>query len=1033
MVAMKPTEPVSPQEIYQVLCDAASQDPNAVQSSSKSLQEFRDRPGTYEQLHSIAAEKANVPLNVRQMAIIQFKNGALGVWKNKRLFNAALHDRIRTRSISFLSEEDNIIGDCNAIIVAKIARSDYPSQWPSLVPDLAAIIQTQVGAFLSNPAAFDPASRLLLKRTLRVLDHVIKEFCSVKMPAGIKVMAGIADSLYAPLISYYDSLSSLLQSSFTVTSLLNLSLQRTCEDIAELAHMVFKPCTKIMLWLWQKTSQAQFTSALETNNFVEVEISPSSRSTPTSIPVLSTKSIEHLTRHLRLYGKMFRRMQQLSVKRFVELPNANDLVLYYWGEVVKAASGPSDMISDASEAVYPVRLLVQGMVLFRESLNVWSGKGDPNKMSEVLSKEFVDEAVKLLLTRFIPLAPGDLEKWSIDPEEWVNEEEKENDAWEYELRPCGERVLMTLCNQYHIYVVPLLLSTLQQVLGKVHTAPTHDLNGILQKEATYCAIGRCAGKLDRELDFDEWLQKHLIPEAQEVNPDYRIVKRRIAWVVGRWHADESRSTSKLQVWSLLRHLIQDRGPSTDSVVRLSAAEALKTCVDTVKFDVDAFAPFIGDFVTQLIQLLAEADTWESKSRLANTLNIVIECVGSRITPFMEFLVNPLPQLWQASTTEEDAGQSYLFKASLVVMMTRLIEATGEHSDAIAHVIISLLQECFSSKVKVVLDDDGALLWLAAIRNTTTLESTRSGAPGYIDMFPHAIFLISDNFDLLGSILKVVESYIILNSRLILSKYALQLFQAFVSALLGTTITIRNDIILVINLLTQMAPPSLWAEAMHTSGLFGILTKAVIDDKDGASFLAEHIYIFSRIAIADPLILNELVISAAPAMKMPETQIFEGLLDQWWKKFDSMGQPQHRKLTAMGIASWASTGRPEVLDRLTTEIFNLWLDVFGELKEALAEAGPEANRSPLSLFWRNSMKEPPYLISEDIINSPEAGRRRQIYNNDPVNTTKLTVFVREKLQQAEMACGGTDVFRVNFLDKADPDVLKQLMAALITGT
>jgi hypothetical protein len=47
----------------------------------------------------------------------------------------------------------------------------------------------------------------------------------------------------------------------------------------------------------------------------------------------------------------------------------------------------------------------------------------------------------------------------------------------------------------------------------------------------------------------------------------------------------------------------------------------------------------------------------------------------------------------------------------------------------------------------------------------------------------------------------------------------------------------------------------------------------------------------------------------------------------------MSEPRHRKLTAMGIASLVSTGRPEVLQRLPTEIFNLWLDVFGEIKEA----------------------------------------------------------------------------------------------------
>ena len=67
----------------------------------------------------------------------------------------------------------------------------------------------------------------------------------------------------------------------------------------------------------------------------------------------------------------------------------------------------------------------------------------------------------------------------------------------------------------------------------------------------------------------------------------------------------------------------------------------------------------------------------------------------------------------------------------------------------------------------------------------------------------------------------------------------------------------------------------------------------------------------------------------------------------------MSEPRHRKLTAMGIASLVSTARPEVLQRLPTEIFHLWLDVFGELKEAqLTIAAAEENRcvsDPFPLF------------------------------------------------------------------------------------
>lgn len=51
------------------------------------------------------------------------------------------------------------------------------------------------------------------------------------------------------------------------------------------------------------------------------------------------------------------------------------------------------------------------------------------------------------------------------------------------------------------------------------------------------------------------------------------------------------------------------------------------------------------------------------------------------------------------------------------------------------------------------------------------------------------------------------------------------------------------------------------------------------------------------------------------------------------QFDHMYEPRHRKLLALGMASLVSTGRPEVLERVPNEIFNLWTDVLYELRES----------------------------------------------------------------------------------------------------
>jgi hypothetical protein len=42
-------------------------------------------------------------------------------------------------------------------------------------------------------------------------------------------------------------------------------------------------------------------------------------------------------------GKFFRRLQELSVNRFAALPCCPTLIAYYWGEVTKATTDPSQI------------------------------------------------------------------------------------------------------------------------------------------------------------------------------------------------------------------------------------------------------------------------------------------------------------------------------------------------------------------------------------------------------------------------------------------------------------------------------------------------------------------------------------------------------------------------------------------------------------------------------------------------------------------------------------------------------------------
>lgn len=112
--------------------------------------------------------------------------------------------------------------------------------------------------------------------------------------------------------------------------------------------------------------------------------------------------MESLTKHVLTFGKVFRRLQQPALPRFVALPRCSDLVLYYWQVVVDANNAPDGYtdgklasftifggsvthvpsptvrILDTHQAIYPSRILLQGMVLFKACLGQWTSAKQAN-------------------------------------------------------------------------------------------------------------------------------------------------------------------------------------------------------------------------------------------------------------------------------------------------------------------------------------------------------------------------------------------------------------------------------------------------------------------------------------------------------------------------------------------------------------------------------------------------------------------------------------------------------------------------------
>ena len=114
--------------------------------------------------------------------------------------------------------------------------------------------------------------------------------------------------------------------------------------------------------------------------------------------------------------------------------------------------------------------------------------------------------------------------------------------------------------------------------------------------------------------------------------------------------EECTSPQNPIIWQILAYLLNERSAGTDLVVRVSAAMALRRCLDvsmkshfkevtnvvyfdeqTRDFDANVVEGFIRPLTAELLNLISEAETFEMKRKLVETMNVLIEQQGTLVS------------------------------------------------------------------------------------------------------------------------------------------------------------------------------------------------------------------------------------------------------------------------------------------------------------------------------------------------------------------------------------------------------------------
>jgi hypothetical protein len=908
-------------------------------------------------------------------------------------------------------------------VVAKVVRIDYPLDWPNVLTTLIEVLRK---AHQTNQTH--------LKRGMLILLQVIKELSTARLRTSQTSLKSVTPEIVYLLNEIY------VQKVTVWSAFLNGdgedeggamdAMENSLYSIKILRRLLivgydYPNHSKDVQQMWE-LSQQQFGHFLDM-----VSRDP---------PLIVSPAKELVEKHLIQFSKLHVQMSNLHPAAFALLPSSLDLVRSYWGLVERFGESYGSVTQDFSakamepdenmKSQRPVmeKLCLKGLTLLRSCLKmvfspaqsfkyrtpevkVEQQKGVALIKTQLLTEDLVRQMANIIVTKFFIFRQADLEAWEEDENEWEIREEGGGDTWEFEVRPCSEKLFMDLVINYKHLLVDPLLSFFQSVAGT-------EQSSVVTKDAVYTAMGLSAPVVFQSFDFDSFLTSTLVNDIRQSGPGHKVLRRRIAILIGQWITIRISDENRPLVYQIFQHLLNREDETNDYVVRVTAARQFKAVVDDFSFAAEGFLPYAPDFLGRMMALIQEVENTETKMAILETIRVVAVRLENNISPFADQIVSILPGLWEAS------GDEHLLKQAILTLLSTLVTAMKDQAQRYHTLILPLIHRAVEpgSEMQVYLLEDALDLWSTILTQTSAPPS-----PEVLALAECAFPLLEIGSDNLRIVLNIVESYLLLAPeamlgdavRLRLVSYMTSLLGVKKRELAGLVTTIVESTIRAAEKLGGPEGVRLVAKDLFEAGIIEKVIAGLRDAWEAHQTVGpgrkypqlddvvetDYFTILARLALADPAIFASIL-----GMVGDASEVWSWLGTEWFQHFDSMANIDRQKLSCLALTRLLELPVPMnvlPLEKLQ-DYFAMWTSVVTEMSTGRDDAGD-------NLLWGPS--------EGNEFEGPEDTRKRLDSASDPVHTVHTFDFIKERLGQFVNACGGEEYFQNHFAVNVDKDVLQ----------
>ncbi|KAJ3682843.1 hypothetical protein LUZ60_013070 [Juncus effusus] len=983
------------QAMYSLLLNSLSPDESTRKPAESALSQCENRPGFCSCLLEIIAARALAGReDVRLLASVYFKNSINRYWRQRRDSSGISNEEkihLRKNLLLHIREENTQIALQMAVLISKIARIDYPRDWPDLFSFLAQQLQT--------------TDVLASHRVIMVLFRTLKELSRKRLTADVRNFSQITASLFEYTWNFWKGDVQTILQNFSALNQCNNNIDSVLEQLGDFLLICDRWlfCLKIVRQLIISGFESDSTSAQEIWQVKEV--------CPTLLSAIQS--------FLPYYSSFRNRQSKLHeftktsciklVKTLITIQNKHPCSFSHSTILPPTMDFSLNIISNPDQIGSPFEeLLIQSMVLVKsvlecreyrksltgrvvgqqsqsqqsqgQSLTLEERKrGVADKVAEVMKSVLGNERVVLLcnvlIRRYFVYTGNDLDEWNTSPESFHHEQNLVQ--WTDKQKPCSEALFIVLFENYKEVLGPVVVSILREAMSVSPPMESELTAGMLLKDAAYTAAGHVYYELSNYLNFNEWFHGSLSIELANNHPNMRIIHRKIALLLGQWISEIKGDTRKLVYHALIKLLQED-----DIAVRLAACSSLCYLVQDMNSSEQDLLDLLPLCWPLCFKLMDDVQEFDSKVQVLNFISVLIEHVGEKIIPYANQLSQFFYKLW-----EESSGESIL-QIQLLVALKNFVNSLGFQIPICYDMIFPILQIGINvdSPDSLNLLEDSIQLWEAALSNSPSVP------PQMLDLFPYLVSIVDRSLDHLEVVNSIIEDYVILCGAEFLKRHAQAL-----SKVLDIIIANVNDkgllsTLNIVDLLIQCFPNE--APPLIT----GVLQKLVYislcgDDEQNPKrtvVRATAGAILARILVTNTNYMAQLISEASLNSALQQAGLtltqnaLLSLVDVWVDKMDNAA-PLQRKSYALALAIILTLRVPEVLDKLDDILSVCTSVIIGGTTEDHSEDDSSGDTTSYS-----------ENIGYPTASSKEF-RKRQIKDSDPIKQLSLEDMLRENLK------------------------------------